>query len=199
MKPNSYFMAKLEKLRHAKERKLKREAKAERLDMKKTNPDPLAHLTHIHLCNDLPFSKHKQTGRIQKKPKPKRLTRKKLIKQMDALVSQIVIKRDGRCVICRSKQNLTCGHYVKRGKIQLRWDLINCNCQCAPCNYRHNQYPEAYTQYMLNHWGVVLLNNICQRSKLTHSKISMDQLLVKYKYFKDLEQELAKLKGGKLW
>lgn len=118
--------------------------------------------------------------------KPKRPTRKKLIKLMDALVSKIVIARDGRCVCCIRKNKLTCGHYVKRGKIQLRWDLENCNCQCAACNYKHNNYPEAYTHYMLRAYGPEKLSRILAESYKTHVKMSMSELLDIYDYLKSI-------------
>ena len=75
--------------------------------------------------------------------------RKKLIKQCDDLVSLIVRKRDRYCVTCGTKERLTCSHLIKRGRAATRFNLINCNCQCSSCNFRHNSYPEYYTNWFL--------------------------------------------------
>ena len=90
--------------------------------------------------------------------------RKKLIKQCDDLVSLIVRTRDGRCVTCHTTNRLTCSHLIKRGRASTRFDLKNCNCQCSSCNFRHNQYPEVYTNWWLEHYGLETYRELFHRA-----------------------------------
>jgi len=89
--------------------------------------------------------KTKAADRIKKKAKE----RKALIKYLDTLVSQIVILRDGKCVICGSKETLGCGHLFTRNAYSTRWDMKNCAAQCWPCNFRHE-----YDHYPYNAWFI---------------------------------------------
>jgi hypothetical protein len=105
-------------------------------------------------------------------PKPKPVKEKKgkkrrpkserslLESRLDLLVSTIVILRDGRCVTCGAMDELTCSHFVKRGKSIIRWDLENCNCQCGGCNLSHNSYQGAYRRYIIDHYGSATLERL---------------------------------------
>jgi Bacteriophage Lambda NinG protein len=95
---------------------------------------------------------------IKQKGKPKRRgpsERQYLENQLDSLVSRYVIMRDRGCVTpsrgCYG--DLTCSHFYARGKKRVRYDLINCNCQCSKHNNRHNRFQSYYADYMLCHYG----------------------------------------------
>lgn len=103
--------------------------------------------------------------------------RKKLIKQCDDLVSLIVRKRDGRCVTCDATTRLTCSHLIKRGRSATRFDLTNCNCQCASCNNKHNYYPEIYTSWFVEHYGVKNYQELILRASQI-KKWTLDELEV---------------------
>lgn len=90
--------------------------------------------------------------------------RKKLIKQCDDLVSLIVRKRDRYCVCCGASERLQCGHLIKRGKSSTRFSLINCNCQCSSCNFKHNHYPEYYTNWFLTRYGIEMFKVLVKES-----------------------------------
>lgn len=79
-------------------------------------------------------------------------TRKGLIEELDRVTSLIVRKRDKVCVTCGEARPelLTCSHFYKRRFLNTRWDLRNCNCQCARCNEAHNENPWAYTSWFLD-------------------------------------------------
>ena len=115
--------------------------------------------------------------------------RKKLIKKCDELVSLIVRKRDKKCVCCNSTINLQCGHLIKRGKSYIRFDLVNCNCQCSRCNFRHNQYPEHYTSWFVEKWGVNIYQGMIQLS-LIPKKWTIEELT---ELKNNLTQQLEKL------
>lgn len=73
-------------------------------------------------------------------------TRKGWVRKLDKLVSQTVIKRDKKCLVCGTTQNLTCGHLFSRVAYSTRWDLRNCYAQCLSCNLKHeyDPYPMIY-------------------------------------------------------
>lgn len=87
-------------------------------------------------------------------PKPKKFkkpSRKRLVKRLDEIVSQIVRKRDKKCVTCGSVKQLGCGHIFSRAHYSTRWDLDNCHAQCWVCNYKARWsdtifYPEWYRE-----------------------------------------------------
>ena len=79
--------------------------------------------------------------------------RKKLVKKLDDIVSKVVRAREPYCVTCGTKEHLTCSHLITRNKKSIRWDLDNCHCMCKSCNFRHEYYPEIYTEWWLNKYS----------------------------------------------
>src|SRR5438045_3702306 len=79
--------------------------------------------------------------------------RAKLKKKLDTLVSLIVRKRDGKCVMCGSDQRLQCGHVFSRVHLSTRWDLENCHTQCASCNYKHELDAWPYYRWFISKFG----------------------------------------------
>jgi hypothetical protein len=77
----------------------------------------------------------------------RKITRKGLIRKLDKLVAETVIKRDGKCVVCGSNQKLTCGHLFSRVAYSTRWDLDNCYTQCLSCNFKHEYDPYPLIEY----------------------------------------------------
>ena len=71
----------------------------------------------------------------------RKTTRKGWVRKLDHLVSQLVIARDGKCIVCGTTQNLTCGHLFSRVAYSTRWDLDNCYAQCLSCNLKHEYDP----------------------------------------------------------
>lgn len=76
----------------------------------------------------------------------KKPSRKTLVRKLDALVKQIVIARDGKCIVCGTTQNLTPGHLFSRVAYSTRWDLDNVYAQCLNCNFRHESDPYPMTE-----------------------------------------------------
>lgn len=114
--------------------------------------------------------------------------RKKLIFKLDQVCSQIVRKRDKRCVICGSTKNLQCSHLIKRGRLSVRFDITdthNLHTNCASCNYRHNNYPEFYTSWYLDKYGQDEYNRLLDKSQMLW-KPTISEL-------EELLAELAKL------
>lgn len=128
-------------------------------------------------------SKPKPIREPRGKKRKRKTSRQVLEKRLDDLVSTIVILRDGRCVCCGTSDGLTCGHFVSRGKGRVRFDLQNCNAQCSGCNLRHNQYPQRYTRYIENHYGLGVLHRLQDAEDESYYKWAMSDLL-------DLESSL---------
>ena len=76
-------------------------------------------------------------------------TRKGLKDELDRVTSLLVRARDQRCVTCGTTEDLTCSHYFKRSFLATRWNLTNCNAQCAAHNELHNRVPWPYREYMV--------------------------------------------------
>ena len=72
----------------------------------------------------------------------KKITRSKLVKQLDSVFSQYIRKKDAvdniaTCFTCGKKDHwkkLQNGHFQSRRHYATRWDEINCQVQCAGCN-----------------------------------------------------------------
>lgn len=102
----------------------------------------------------MPRSKESTQQKLTQKDKTK--LRKEMITRMDKMTSLIVRKRDSRCVSCGKKlpfdkrQN---GHFVGRAFLPLRFDLTNCNVECASCNVFSPDHLVGYADYILRHYG----------------------------------------------
>jgi hypothetical protein len=119
---------------------------------------------------------------VPKKPKKKAEKLSTITNRLDALTSRIVRLRDRRCVVCGSTENLQCGHYLSRVFVNVRWDLRNCNCQCARCNMAHEYNVWPYTTWMLQEYGagvLTMLSAMAQSSKkMTRSeRLEIETLL----------------------
>lgn len=73
--------------------------------------------------------------------------------KLDKLVSQIVNKRDEKCVTCGSIEQPTCGHLFSRSHYSTRWDLMNCFKQCWPCNFKHEFDWKPFNDWFENKFG----------------------------------------------
>jgi len=86
--------------------------------------------------------------RIKKTPIPK------LKAKADKVFSLYIRHRDGwTCTICGSKARPQNGHYVKRSIMFVRFNEVNCNCICGPCNYRDNIHHHYYEKAIRLKWG----------------------------------------------
>lgn len=86
--------------------------------------------------------------------KPKKSSRKKLVKLCDKEMSLYVRERDKRCVLCGKTNQLTCGHLLTRRNYSTRWDFGNCFCQCSGCNYRHEFNAAPFTLWFIHKFGL---------------------------------------------
>ena len=117
----------------------------------------------------------------------RKITRKGIVRKLDAIVGDLVRSRDGLCVTCGSKSNLQPGHLFSRIAYSTRWDLKNVYAQCRNCNFKHEYDPYPLTNYFIEIWGRAELDLLHQRYVTP----------AKYKTFEleELYNDLS-LKGG---
>ena len=130
----------------------------------------------------------KQKRDIEKKSKIKDkiptswTLKKKLIKIFNAYIR----KRDNyTCVICWSKLNPNCWHYLSCISNATRFDERNCNCQCAKCNKSHEYNFLPYHNWMLKRYWQEIIDEL---NKLWNStrKFTQQEYLDMIEYYSKL-------------
>ena len=96
------------------------------------------------------------------KAKPKTKSIKQLRKIADNLASEVVRKRDGRCLLCGKTENLQAHHFIitKGASTKHRWDLRNLISLCYPCHI-HKVHSTASLKWVLMLKKSAILNKIC--------------------------------------
>jgi hypothetical protein len=102
-------------------------------------------------------------------------SRKWLLAELDRCTSLIVRRRDGRCVTCGSVRGLQCSHFYSRRCLGIRFDLRNCNAQCARCNRRHNRDRAPYEACMLETYGPAVVTEL-DELRMSLGKVTDDEL-----------------------
>lgn len=106
----------------------------------------------------------------KKKKKEKRENNTRLLKKkLDKVFSDYIRQRDkGICFTCGNKkdwQKQQNGHYISRGNYNTRYDEENCHCQCVACNiFKKGNYP-AYSEALMNKYGVEIIGKLNKRAR----------------------------------
>ena len=146
---------------------------------------------------------------IPKKQKKLRASRSTLIKKLDAIVGDIVKKRDGGCVTCpiwrevyksRSKpwsgsSILEPGHLFSRVSFSTRWNLNNVFCQCRNCNLLHENDTYAFTKFYLDNFGQKKYDELHALYSGTKKFLGFELETM----YTMLKEELVKLEGGEIF
>ena len=122
----------------------------------------------------------------------RKTTRKGWVRKLDKLVGDIVKARDGKCIVCGTTKQLTCGHLFSRIAYSTRWDLDNCYAQCLSCNFRHESDPYPMTEAVKEKYWHKLFNEGNHIGELLESDVKdwIEGLHFKYvtpRKFKDFE------------
>lgn len=85
-----------------------------------------------------------------------------LKRQADDLASEIVRKRDGRCMMCGKRENLQAHHFIitKGASTKHRWDLRNLITLCYSCHI-HKIHSTASLKWIGILKKSAILNKIC--------------------------------------
>ena len=97
-----------------------------------------------------------------KKTKKKTKSIAQLRRIADDLASEIVRKRDGRCMMCGKRENLQAHHFIitKGASTKHRWDLRNLITLCYSCHI-HKVHSTASLKWISILKKSAILNKIC--------------------------------------
>jgi hypothetical protein len=136
----------------------------------------------------------KPTKKPKGKPRKKKTPRQIIIRDLDNLVREIVFYRDPQAVPLYYNISTVGdayeyainhrgvdqpGHIISRAKIAVRWDLYNVHKQDANDNMLHEYYPEVYTSWFCNKFGLAQYDRMVIDSRII-TKYSMDDLETLY-------------------
>ena len=125
-----------------------------------------------------------------KTKKPKKPSRKSIVKRLDAIMSLYIRARDKYCVLCGTSENLTNGHLFSRVAYSTRWDEGNCFCQCASHNLAHEYNPHTFINWYIVHFGLEAYQALLEKHN-TVKKFSNYELLELCEVYKQKYEALA--------
>ena len=98
----------------------------------------------------------------KKRAKAKVKSISQLRKEADKLASEVVRKRDGRCLMCGTTENLQVHHFIvtKGASTKHRWNLHNLISLCYPCHI-HKVHSTASLKWVGLLKKSAILNGIC--------------------------------------
>lgn len=109
----------------------------------------------------------------------KKTERKKLIERLDAVFSLWIRKRDkGKCFTCPKQgdiKEMQNGHFVPRNNMSLRFDELNCHCQCPQCNVFKKGAMDEYAANIVMTYGEKTLLDLRRRKHET-KKFTLQEL-----------------------
>lgn len=114
-----------------------------------------------------------------------------LIRKLDKVFSEYIRLRDSdsngicRCITCgriRDWKYLDCGHYIKRQYKAVRFNEINCNAQCKPCNGFDQGSDTKYRAALVKMYGEerVLLIESGKRQVKKWAAFELEYMIKKY-------------------
>lgn len=95
--------------------------------------------------------------------------RKLLIKELDAVFSKYIRKRDEHpkgyfrccsCMVIKEIVDADAGHYISRRKYALRWDERNVNAECKTCNRVDKGHLQGYRVYLEHKYGSNIISTL---------------------------------------
>ena len=100
--------------------------------------------------------------------------------------SKFIRLRDGKCFICGSGEDLTCGHFVKRRHLKTRYDEMNCHALCFRCNNGEESDTGIAYQHerkMIEKYGQASVDNLKLRSRQPFhmSKADLNEIAKTYR------------------
>ena len=93
-----------------------------------------------------------------------------------------IVYRDWFCVQCKTKDNLTCWHYISAMCSIIRFDERNCNCQCASHNYIHEYNPELYRSRMKQKYWEWVIEELANKRWTTYKRTlqELEEICIHY-------------------
>ena len=126
------------------------------------------------------IKKLRGVNRIKLAKKP---TYKSRVKELDRVFSIYIRRKENNvCFTCGSTKNSQCGHYVSRKYLSLRWDELNCHCQCSSCNIFKNGNMDEYARKLELKYGFGILQKLAEIKAKT-VKYTVDELDILIKHY----------------
>lgn len=131
------------------------------------------------------------------KPKVKKITRSKLVKQMDEIFSIYIRLKDAKdgmatsvtCGTTKPWKEMQNGHFFTRGRQATRWHVMNCHVQDYHCNVALSGNYIKYTTYMIDRYGREAVDEL-ERLSLSGKKISTPELRDMIEEYKEKVKQL---------
>ena len=129
--------------------------------------------------------------------KPKKLSRSKIVKKLDAVFSQYIRLKGAddlgnvSCFTCGKVTHwygdgMQCGHFMSRKHYSTRWNENgNCMPQCVSCNVYNYGQQFIFSKNLDEKFGDGTAEELYVKSKEV-VKFSNDELLDKINYYKEL-------------
>lgn len=147
---------------------------------------------YTYQCWSKPKTKPKARRTIKKVSSTDLSYRRKIIAELDRITSIVVRQRGcdrngyNTCYTCGAKyhwKDLDCGHYIKRGYMQTRWELANLRPQCRHCNRILSGNYSIYERKIRQELGTDEVQKLWDRAYKTDkiSTIELELLLTKMK------------------
>ena len=114
-----------------------------------------------------------------------KLNRKAEKRKLDIAFAKYVVRRDKCCITCGKTTTLQCSHFFGRRSSGTRWDIQNCNAQCAGCHLQyHNLSPMPYTRSLIERIGTESFERLEQKSN-SPIKVTAGEMVILRKYFEE--------------
>jgi hypothetical protein len=122
--------------------------------------------------------------------KPKKRSRKAVVKEADAEFSKRIRERDlhifGGCPLCISSGQWGpiehCGHLITRAKYAVRWDPDNAIGKCASHNLIHEHNPHIFTNWYIGRFGLEQYQSLIARSNVLRKFTNQDLVALTQHY-----------------
>lgn len=127
----------------------------------------------------------------------KSLTAKSLNKKCHAIVREILLLRDGYCVLPNRPHSniMQNGHLITSVRPGTRHDLRNCNLQCSSCNGYHVHDESIYQDWFLSKFGENVYHELAQDARSGGSLTTSELETIQF----ELEEILKYLQSHPNW
>lgn len=105
-------------------------------------------------------------------------------KRLDAVFSKFIRQRDkGQCYTCPKKAEpkfMQCGHFVPRQYLAVRYDEVNCHCQCYACNMLYNGQPSRFALNLERDYGIGTVERLEAQRQVITKDFPYKELIERY-------------------
>jgi hypothetical protein len=119
-------------------------------------------------------------------------TQRELEKTLDRIFSEYIRLRDAddngycKCVTCGNTyhwKEIHNGHFIGRANKAVRYNEINCHCQCVRCNSHRQGEHHLYRLYLVNRYGKEAVERLEYEAMLggSYDRFWLQQKITEYR------------------